>query len=67
MNKIKEFFQKMRQFFADVREELRKSAWPTRNELLESTAVLVTAVIMFSVFVGLSDFVLVKVLGLLVR
>ena len=67
MSKLSEGVGKVRQFLADVRDELRKSAWPTRNELLESTAVVIISVILFSVFVGISDTILSKLMRLLVR
>jgi preprotein translocase subunit SecE len=67
MSKLTETVGKVRQFLAEVRNELHKSAWPTRGELLESTAVVILSVILFSVFVGITDTVLVKVVGLIVR
>ena len=59
--------RKVRFFLADVRDELRKSTWPTRGELVESTVVVILSVVLFSVFVGLCDAVLRPVVGLVVR
>lgn len=56
-----------RDFLADVRAEMRKSSWPTRHELVESTVVLVVSVILFSVFVGLSDVILARLIGVVVQ
>ena len=67
MSKVTESLQNVRSFLAEVRNELKKSTWPTRNELLESTAVVILSVILFSVFVGLSDTLLVSVLRLIAR
>jgi len=33
-----------RQFFSEVRGELRKVAWPTRNEVVNSTIIVLIAV-----------------------
>lgn len=45
-------------FIAEVKAELAKSAWPSRAELIESTAVIVIAVVLLGCFVGASDQVL---------
>jgi preprotein translocase subunit SecE len=59
--------RRVRFFLMEVRNELKKSTWPTRNELLESTAVVILSVVLFSVFVGLSDTLLVAVLRMITR
>ncbi len=67
MSRIVETYGRVRLFLAEVRNELRKSAWPTRNELLESTVVVILSVILFSLFIGASDSVLMGLLKILVR
>lgn len=67
MSKIADSFRKVQFFLADVRNELRKSTWPTRGELMESTVVVILSVIFFSVFVGLCDAVLRPIIGLIAR
>ncbi len=67
MSKISDSLRRVRFFLMEVRNELKKSTWPTRNELLESTAVVILSVILFSVFVGLSDTLLVAVLRMITR
>ena len=67
MSKISDSLRRVRFFLMEVRNELKKSTWPTRNELLESTAVVILSVILFTVFVGLSDSLLVAVLRLITR
>jgi preprotein translocase subunit SecE len=57
----------VRLFLGEVRNELRKSTWPTRSELIESTVVVIVSVILFAVFVSVADTVLGKVIGLLAR
>jgi preprotein translocase subunit SecE len=54
--------QGFKNFFHEVGEELRKCIWPTRNELIQSTIVVVVSVLLLAVFVGFCDFVLMKVL-----
>jgi len=56
-----------REFVKDVRVESSKISWPTRNELRDSTTVVIIAVIMVMVFVGVVDRVLAFAVGLLFR
>ena len=64
---ITESFRKLQFFLADVRNELRKSTWPTRGELVESTVVVILSVVLFAVYIGLCDGVLRQVVGFVVR
>ena len=67
MEKISAWLGAIRTFFAEVRHELKKCAWPTWGELKESTVVVVVSVLILTVFVGVSDFVLNSVLKLVLR
>ena len=67
MSKIADSFRKIRFFLADVKNELRKSTWPTRGDLVESTVVVILSVVLFAVFVGVCDTVLRQLIGLLAR
>jgi preprotein translocase subunit SecE len=49
-------------FLKESRLELKKVKWPTRKELLASTAVVIVLVLMVSFFLGLVDFGLIKIL-----
>ena len=65
MNKIQAFIIKVAGFINEVGLELKKSAWPTRVELQESTLVVIMSVIVLGAFVGLSDLILMRVLHLI--
>jgi len=52
----------VRTFFADVAMETKKSSWPDRDELLSSTMVVIVSALIISAFVGVSDFVLDRLL-----
>ena len=65
MNKIQVFIVKLVGFINEVGLELKKSAWPTRTELKESTLVVIMSVIVLGAFVGLSDLILMRVLHLI--
>ena len=53
-------------FWEEVVAETKKSTWPERQELLESTLVVIVAVILLSAFVGVSDKLLVSSIKLLI-
>lgn len=48
-------FIQVRQFFREVRVELRKVSWPSRQEYLASTAVVIVLVFIVSTYLGLVD------------
>lgn len=64
--KIFETADKLTAFIYEVGEELKKSAWPTRPELLESTVMVIVSVVMLAVFVGVCDLVLMRLLKLVI-
>ena len=57
----------VREFVKDVRVEVTKVSWPTRNELRDSTVVVIATVVIVAAFVGIVDRVLGLVVGLLFR
>jgi preprotein translocase subunit SecE len=59
---IKKYVGKASQFFRDARMELKKVKWPTRKELLASTAVVIVLTLIIALFLGLVDFGLIKIL-----
>ena len=60
MNRI----QKIKQFLKEAKVELKKVVWPTPKQALASTSVVVVVVIIVSVFLGIVDFGLTKILRL---
>ena len=57
----------VRDFFKEVQVEATKVSWPTRNELRDSTIVVIVAVLLVSAFVGIVDRFLALLVGLLFR
>jgi len=45
-------------FFQDVVKEMRKVTWPTKEELIESTKIVVVVCIVFAVFTYVIDIVI---------
>ena len=66
MSWLRDRVERFRVFVGDVVAETRKSTWPERQELLESTVVVIVSVLILSVFVGVSDKVLVSLVKVLV-
>jgi preprotein translocase subunit SecE len=65
MDKVKLILFKIRQFLEEARAELKKVTWPTRKQTLASTAVVLVVVIVLSMFLGLVDFGLAKIIKVL--
>ncbi|MFA7257826.1 MAG: preprotein translocase subunit SecE [Kiritimatiellales bacterium] len=67
MKKIVELIRALKTFLGEVKIELKKCTWPTRQELFGSTMVVVISVLILGVFVGLSDWVLTGLLRAVLR
>ncbi len=47
---------KVRKYFRELRSELKKVVWPTPNQVLKNTAIVVGCVIAVGVFIWLCEF-----------
>jgi len=56
-------WQKIKHFFSETRVEMRKVTWPTRDELKESTKIVIVATFVVTLFIGVID----QILTLIVR
>ena len=45
-----------RQFFMEVRGEMRKVAWPTKKEIINSTIIVLIAVVVMTTLIFLFDY-----------
>jgi preprotein translocase subunit SecE len=50
------------QFLRGVRDELKKVTWPTRDELVKATRMIVVLSIVLGITIGLMDFILQAIL-----
>jgi preprotein translocase subunit SecE len=64
MDKIKLMFAKVKQFLKEAKIELKKVTWPTPKQTLASTSVVIVVVVIISVFLGVVDFGLSKIIRL---
>jgi preprotein translocase subunit SecE len=60
LNKVKEFFR-------EVKVEIKKVVFPTREELIGSTWVVIITVFVISLFLGIIDLGLSKIVGIALR
>jgi preprotein translocase subunit SecE len=53
--KIKDWAGRAKQFYLDVRSEMKKVTWPGRQEVLSTTVVVIVAVLFFGAYLGVVD------------
>ncbi|MCL6096316.1 MAG: preprotein translocase subunit SecE [Patescibacteria group bacterium] len=54
-------------FLKEVNEELKKVVWPTRNEVIRLTAVVLIVSLIVGLYLGGLDFILTKILALFIK
>jgi preprotein translocase subunit SecE len=59
--------EQVREYLKDVRGELTKVSWPTREELRDSTVVVIVTVLLVAAFIGLVDQGLNRVVALIFK
>ena len=65
--KIQSWAQSTKQFYTDVRSEMKKVSWPSRQEVMGTTVVVVVAVFFFGFYLGLVDYLLAMGMDRLLR
>ncbi len=60
LNKVKEFFR-------EVKVEVKKVVFPTKDELIGSTWIVIITVLIISIFLGIVDLGLSKLVGIALR
>ena len=53
-------------FLREVRDELQKVVWPTRDEIIRLTGVVILVSLIVGIFLGSIDYILTTLIGLLV-
>ena len=49
---------KIKNFASDVMKEMKKVSWPSKEQLKESTTVVIVSTLVFTVFVYLVDWII---------
>jgi len=60
-------FDKIKIFFKEVKIETKKVVFPSRDEVIGSTKVLLVLVIIVAMFLGFVDMLLSKLIGIIVK
>lgn len=55
------------QYIRETRAELRKVVWPTREEAINLTAIVVGTIVVMSAFFGVVDYILTQLFRLLIN
>jgi preprotein translocase subunit SecE len=59
------WYQSAVQFIKEAHAELRKVSWLSRKEVIASTIVVILLVIVVAAYVSATDFILSRILGIL--
>ncbi len=60
-------FNRIKEFFREVKVELKKVVFPSRDEVIGSTKVVVVLVLIIAVFLGFVDMLLSKLVGIAMK
>jgi preprotein translocase subunit SecE len=60
-------FQRTKRWFKETAGELRKVTWPTREEAIALTRIVLIVTIIMSAILGVLDFIFARLVGLLVN
>ena len=61
----KRTIERVKQYFREVRHELKRAVWPTRQQVVTSSIIVIAVLVIFSLFIGVLDFILVKLIKLI--
>ncbi|MBN2363501.1 preprotein translocase subunit SecE [candidate division WOR-3 bacterium] len=67
MKAVLQIFKKMKNFLFESKQELGRVSWPSKQELWDSTMVVIFVSIMLAVFVGIFDRIFTTLVSLIVR
>jgi preprotein translocase subunit SecE len=62
-----DFLRRVQEFVREVLAEFRKVTWPSRQELINSTVVVITVTVVVSLFLGAVDVVLARIVERILR
>jgi preprotein translocase subunit SecE len=65
VSKPKQWVASTREFFHDTNAEMKKVTWPTRNEVIGTTAVVLVSTLVFALFLWGCDAVFFKAIDFL--
>ena len=54
------------QYLTEVREELRRVSWPTRQQTLQKTSIVIVVSIIVGTYIGVLDFAFTRLMSFLI-
>lgn len=54
-------------YFRETRAEVRKVVWPSRQEAIRLSLIVISVMVAMSAFLGVADYLFAQVIGLIVR
>ncbi|MDQ7782156.1 MAG: preprotein translocase subunit SecE [Desulfomonilaceae bacterium] len=67
MEKVTAFIKDSMQFFREVKVELQKVTFPTRQETVSSTVVVLVLTVIIAAYLGFSDWALSRIVKMLLQ
>jgi preprotein translocase subunit SecE len=52
---MRRIIPKVREYYGETVQEVKKCTWPTKDELIETTVVVIVGVISLALFIALAD------------
>jgi preprotein translocase subunit SecE len=65
--KSKKMFARIGSFLREAVSELKRVIWPNRKELKNSTATVISTIIIVSIFIGLVDLIFTNILTIFMQ
>lgn len=59
--------KKIGNFLREVKIELGKVTWSTKEELMASTVVVIVSVLLLAIFIGACDFILIRLINIILK
>ena len=60
LDKVKEFFTSIPRFLGEVKAEMKKVSFPSRDEVVGTTIVVLVTSVVFAVYLWVADMVIVQ-------
>ena len=57
----------VKKFVTEVKTELKKVSWSTKDDLIASTTVVLASVAFLALFIGIADFIISRVISFIMR
>jgi len=58
VDRVRGFAQTSKEFYLNVRSEMKKVSWPSRDEVFSTTLIVIGSVFFFGLYLGLVDMLL---------